>query len=181
MFKVQLYSIKIKLTLIEISFNLILYSFKFVQSLGMELDTMLVSSSLIHPEPWSAHDHRPRHKNRDHRSQEISFLFQAPLELWERNLAAHTQTISKYFWQNKLKECVQKAVVVLLEPLRPPNIGMSVSFLWARGRRQVKESGGVFEWFEIFSKGCHVSHDTSQSVTFSVTNSVTQKPIIVWQ
>ena len=173
---VQLYSMKIKLTHIEISFNLILYSFKFVKSLGFELDTMLVSSSLIHPEsslPLVSPDHRPRHKNRDHHSQEISFLFQAPLELWERNLAAHTQTISKYFWQNKLKECVQKAVVVLLEPLRPPNIGMSVSFLWARGRRQVKESGGVFEWFEIFSKGCHVSHDTSQSVTFSVTNSVT--------
>ena len=100
MFKVQLYSIKIKLTLIKISFNLIFYSLKFVQSLGFKLDTMLVRSSLIHPEPplpLVSPDHRPRHKNRDHRSQEISFLFQAPLELWERNLAAHTQTISKYF------------------------------------------------------------------------------------
>ena len=46
-------------------------------------------------------------------------------------------------------------------------------FFVSQGAAASQRVRGVFEWFEIFSKGCHVSHDTSQSVTFSVTNSVT--------
>ena len=156
------------------------YSFILVPSLGLELDLMLVSSSLslslslsFIQSPlcsWSAYG-QPRHKNRDDHSQEISFLFQAPLELWERNLAAHTQTISKYFWQNKLKECVQKAVVVLLEQLRPPNIGMSVSFLWARGRRQVKESGVYLNGLRYLARGV-----TSVMTRHSLSRFLSQTP-----
>ena len=60
---------------------------------------------------------------------------------------------------------------------RDPDTGLS---LVAGGGGESKGQG-VFEWSEMFSKGCHVSHDASHSVTLRDTqtdNCVTIDPSV---